>query len=113
MFQLSPITADSMPASWSRSWLRIICASAASPATLNFSAKRHLPRDLESAGHAWMMPEREHVYLNIDLGQTGVGGDNSWGAREHPQFRLTGSHCFEYRITPVTRSAETAQKESE
>ena len=88
-------------------------ASAASPATLNFSAKRHLPRDLESAGHAWMMPEREHVYLNIDLGQTGVGGDNSWGAREHSQFRLTGSHCFEYRITPVTRSAETAQKESE
>jgi beta-galactosidase len=30
-----------------------------------------------------------NVYLNIDLKQRGVGGDDSWGALPHPQYRLT------------------------
>ncbi len=79
---------------------------AESAAAFDFSAKRFLARDLESAEHVWMIPRRPNVYLNIDLGQTGVGGDTSWGAREYPEFRLTGSHHFEYRVTPIEKGKE-------
>ena len=39
------------------------------------------------------------VSLNIDLGQMGVGGDNSWGARTHPEYRIEGrSYHYRFRL---------------
>lgn len=37
-------------------------------------------------------PDRDRVYLNVDLGQRGVGGDDSWGAAPHSQYLLTAPH---------------------
>ena len=34
------------------------------------------------------MVEREHVVLNVDLLQRGVGGDDSWGRHPHNEYRL-------------------------
>ena len=66
------------------------------------TARRFLSRDLESVEHNWMLPRRDFIALNIDLGQVGVGGDDSWHARELPQFRLSDNHyTFEYLITPI------------
>jgi len=31
---------------------------------------------------------RKEVYLHIDLRQRGVGGDKSWGALPHDQYRM-------------------------
>ena len=71
-------------------------------AVLCFSARRFLHRDLESAEHNWMLPKRDFITLNIDFGQAGVGGDDSWHARELPQFRLSDNrYTFEYLITPI------------
>ena len=33
-------------------------------------------------------PNRDEVILSVDLAQRGVGGDNSWGALPHEQYRL-------------------------
>ena len=38
--------------------------------------------------HATDIKPRNEVYLNIDLKQRGVGGDNSWGALPHNKYRL-------------------------
>ena len=38
--------------------------------------------------HPINLKPRHEVYLNIDLKQRGVGGDNSWGALPHQQYRL-------------------------
>lgn len=38
---------------------------------------------------------RNNVYLNIDLAQRGLGGDNSWGAAPHASYLLRGKH-YEY-----------------
>ncbi|MBQ6619946.1 MAG: hypothetical protein IJH68_07365 [Thermoguttaceae bacterium] len=79
-----------------------VSTSADDAATLCFSARRFLHRDLESVEHNWMIPKRDFIALNIDLGQFGIGGDNSWGARELPQFRLSDNrYTFEYLITPI------------
>jgi len=40
--------------------------------------------------------------VNIDYKQMGVGGDNSWGAKTHLQYRLTEkAYSYTFRIIPV------------
>lgn len=57
------------------------------------SKKQMHPSDLE--------PRRETL-LNIDLAQRGLGGDHSWGALPHPEFRLTAkNYSYSYIIEPV------------
>jgi beta-galactosidase len=42
------------------------------------------------------------VSLYIDLGQMGVGGDNSWGAQTHPEYRIEGkSYHYRFRLKPI------------
>lgn len=44
-----------------------------------------------------------HIVLNIDLGQMGVGGTNSWGARTFKKYRFTPGQSLSYSfsISPV------------
>ncbi|MBT3169045.1 MAG: DUF4981 domain-containing protein [Candidatus Cloacimonetes bacterium] len=57
-----------------------------------FSKQRH-PNELKEAGF---------IDLNIDLAQMGVGGDDSWGARTHPQYTLPArDYEFEFYIIPI------------
>jgi beta-galactosidase len=45
------------------------------------------------------------VVLNIDFGQMGVGGDNSWGARTHPEYSLTENrYSYSFRMKAVDSS---------
>lgn len=74
-----------------------------------FSALNNIHDDFESPGklsqyrkdaitantHTVDVKPRDLVSLNVDLGQMGVGGDNSWGAPIHPQYRLQGNK-YEY-----------------
>ncbi|MFN7115312.1 MAG: hypothetical protein ACK4TA_00845 [Saprospiraceae bacterium] len=42
------------------------------------------------------------MYLQIDLKQRGVGGDNSWGALPHDAYRLLEKkYTYAYVIRPV------------
>jgi len=40
--------------------------------------------------------EQKLVQLNIDLGQRGVGGDNSWGARPQKKYTMMGDKTWRY-----------------
>lgn len=43
--------------------------------------------------------DRKYNYLNVDLAQRGLGGDNSWGAHPHDPYRLTSkSYSYTYFI---------------
>lgn len=43
------------------------------------------------------------ITLNVDYGQMGLGGDDSWGALQHPQYRLSGSsYEYSFRMEPIT-----------
>ena len=58
-----------------------------------FSATNNKAEDLDPGNSKkqqhWIdIKPRKEVYLNIDLKQRGVGGDNSWGALPHDQYRL-------------------------
>ena len=57
---------------------------------------------LEAADYSWQLPEPRAAFLNIDLAQMGVGGDNSWGRIAHPQYRLRDkAYSYRYRVTPI------------
>jgi beta-galactosidase len=62
-------------------------------------------KDAKTANtHSTDVKPRELVNLNVDLGQMGVGGDNSWGAKIHPEYRLLGKkYEYSYRIKPVVK----------
>ena len=45
---------------------------------------------------------RKEVYLNVDLLQRGVGGDNSWGAMPHrPYLLLNDSYEYGYELSAI------------
>ncbi len=83
-----------------------------------FSALNNTHDDFESPGkigqyrkdaktantHTIDIKPREFVNLNVDLGQMGVGGDNSWGALIHPEYRfLDTKYEYSFRIRPVVK----------
>ncbi len=69
---------------------------------LNFSARNFMDEDLEKAAHQFELHKRSFITLNVDLQQMGVGGDNSWGARTHPEFRLKAQpYSFSFTLIPL------------
>jgi beta-galactosidase len=74
---------------------------------LGMSALRYTVEDLtqEKRGtrHPVDLVERDFVELNVDLKQMGVGGDDSWGARPHPQYTLPAQdYSFEFWFRPLS-----------
>ncbi|MDO4569069.1 MAG: glycoside hydrolase family 2 TIM barrel-domain containing protein [Planctomycetia bacterium] len=46
--------------------------------------------DLQSFKHPFQMPKRSETFVHIDAQQTGVGGNDSWGAHPLQQFKMLG-----------------------
>ena len=47
----------------------------------------YVPYDIERK-HGGSIELGDLVWLNIDHSQMGVGGDNTWGARVHPEYSI-------------------------
>jgi len=60
----------------------LICFSA-----LHFSLE-DLSRPKRDGFHTTDLVKKDEVFLNIDLGQMGVGGDDSWGAYTHAEYSI-------------------------
>jgi len=58
--------------------------------------------DLEKGKHIHEPQNRGIITLNLDYKQMGVGGDNSWGALPHPEYRLPPKeYSYRFRLTPI------------
>ena len=52
--------------------------------------------------HTIDVPVRDLISINVDYRQMGVGGDNSWGARPHPEYLLKDKkYTFTFIIKPI------------
>ena len=72
---------------------------------LNVSAWPYSMEDLEKATHINELPHRDFVTVNLDYKQMGVGGDDSWGARPHPEYTLPAQpYGYRFRIKPYSPS---------
>jgi beta-galactosidase len=53
--------------------------------------------DLIEAKHPYEIPERDFNTVNIDYKQMGVGGDNSWKYKTHPEYTLpSGNYKYQF-----------------
>ena len=73
------------------------------PRPLSYSAWPFSLEDLARAKHPHELPRRDFNLLHVDWKLHGVGGDNSWGAKTHPEYTLSGnqSHELEFILQPV------------
>ena len=65
---------------------------------LSFSALPYTPHELENAAHAYELPEVHYTVVRVAQQQMGVAGDDSWGARVHPEYLLevSGKKVFTF-----------------
>ena len=74
---------------------------------LGFSAIKYLTENLDPGLtkknlHPIDIPLAKSIVVNIDLKQRGVGGDNSWGALPHKEYRLLeNKYSYGYIIKAV------------
>ena len=69
--------------------------------TIDISAWPYTMADLEKATHIHKRPRRDTITVNLDYRQMGVGGDDSWGARTHPEYTLPAKpYKYSFRLTP-------------
>lgn len=66
---------------------------------INFSALPYTPHELENAAHPYELPEIHYTVVRVSKAQMGVGGDNSWGAKTHPEYLLDTSAPMEFTFT--------------
>ena len=70
--------------------------------TINASAWPFTQEALERAEHTHELEPGRDITVNLDYGQTGVGGDNSWGARPHDAYTLFSKpYGYRFRLTPL------------
>ncbi len=74
---------------------------------LTFSALPYSTEDLEQAKYAWEMAPAGFTWLTLDTAMMGVGGDNSWGAREKGVYRLRPQpHRVSFLLKPIGSASE-------
>lgn len=68
---------------------------------LSVSAWPYSMEDLGKAWHPYDIPDRDFITVNIDYKQMGVGGDDSWRARTHPEYTLPAkTYSYSFTIMP-------------
>ncbi len=62
--------------------------------------------DVNGSRHTIDIVEKDMVQLNIDLGQRGLAGDNSWGARPQEEYTLKSNegHKYSFYLIPFQDS---------
>ncbi len=55
---------------------------------LDFSAIPFTPHELDNANHHYELPPIYNTVIKVSSKQTGVGGDDSWGATPHEEYLL-------------------------
>lgn len=63
---------------------------------MEVNALPYTPFQLEEYDHHYKLPEIESTTVRINYRQMGVGGDDTWGARTHPEFTLYSRQNYEF-----------------
>ena len=66
--------------------------------SIGFSALPYSPHELENATHPNELPPIHYTYVRADLAQMGIAGDDSWGARVHPEHLIDVSKKMKFEF---------------
>ncbi len=93
--------------------LMAIGKSPLSTGILHFDMKNlDFDKDAKENVHGGSMVNEDLIWWNIDLQQMGVGGDNSWGAQTHPQYRLPyKDYQYSFTLRPIFKQTDLTGEE--
>ncbi len=80
---------------------------------INVSAWPYTQEDLAAASHTYDLPERDFVTVNLDYGQMGVGGNDTWSeqARPMPPFWMKEPvYTYGYLLRPFAGQAGSVRQ---
>ncbi|MCD8337361.1 MAG: DUF4981 domain-containing protein [Lachnospiraceae bacterium] len=63
---------------------------------MEFSAMPYTSHELDNAKHVYELPQVHYTVVRAALAQSGVAGDNSWGARPHDEYLLRADQTLEF-----------------
>ncbi|MBR5287429.1 MAG: DUF4981 domain-containing protein [Clostridia bacterium] len=66
---------------------------------IEFSALPYTPHELESATHADELPPIHYTVIRAAMQRMGIAGDDTWGARTHPEYLLDASKKMEFTFS--------------
>lgn len=53
--------------------------------------------------HGGSVEKKDFIWINVDHAQMGVGGDNTWGAKVHPEYTITPDPIsYSFTIYPIS-----------
>jgi len=74
-----------------------------------YEALYHKRKD-EPNKHGGSVQQGDANTLFVDYAQIGVGGDNSWGARVHPEYCIPArNYNYTFTIIPVSKNGNQSQ----
>ncbi len=65
---------------------------------LSVNVLPYTPHELENAAHPYELPRVHYTVVRVAMGQMGVAGDDSWGARTHPEYLLPAEQDLLFRF---------------
>ncbi|MEI7898709.1 MAG: glycoside hydrolase family 2 TIM barrel-domain containing protein [bacterium] len=70
---------------------------------INFNILPYLVSELQTRKHPWELNPCGNWVVNVDYGQMGLAGEDSWGARPWPEYQLTPDRMYRYGfvLSPV------------
>lgn len=78
---------------------------------LSVNALPYKTEDLEGMKHPYQIPHQDFVTINLDLKQMGVGGDDSWGALPHEEYRIKpAAHSYRFRMRAFDASKDSPKE---
>lgn len=66
---------------------------------IHFSALPYTPHELENAAHDYELPQVHYTVIRVSKGQMGIAGDDSWGAKTHPEYLLETKGKIEFEFS--------------
>ena len=63
----------------------------------------YTPHEIENAYHSYQLPPVYETVVRCSIGQMGVGGDDSWGAKPHKEYllKLNKGDCFTFSFRGI------------
>lgn len=81
---------------------------------ITFTALPYSTEDIELAKYAFELTEEPFTWLTLDTAMMGVGGDNSWGAREKARYRIrTEPQSVAFVLRPVENMDSVAERRAQ
>ena len=65
---------------------------------MGFSALPYSPHELDCATHTTELPNPHYTFVRVGR-QMGIGGDDTWGAKTHPEYMLDNSRELRVSFT--------------